>query len=607
LTAAHVTQLNPTAFSDDVEQLRRRISEIEARLFALTEGAEPLLATRDESAARAGVLDLAQRVLPADAYAIWWLDVANREWRIVHAQGVSGTYEVQRVVGDEVTFAQPLFIEDVYTHEMLEARRDVYREEGIVSLMTVPLPIHGARRAALVAYYRRPHNCSETELRVGMALGQIAAAALGNAETNAAQDRAKIAAERHATRMAYLADASAALGSLDYETTLRELAHLAVPRLTDWCAVDMVQADGSVARIVTAHVDPQKIELARRVVERYPTPADATTGIPLVLRTGRPDFYPAISDEMLQKAARDEEHLEILRELGLHSALIVPLSAGGRTVGAITFVGASPDRAISADDATILTEVARRASLAIDNALLYRDLEVANRAKDEFLALLSHELRTPLNAIMGWSHMLQQGLPAEMQPHALEVIGRNAQSQKQLVEDLLDVARIASGRLDLQRSSVDVCDVARTAVESALPAAQAKGLTLVLQTAFETLTVDGDPVRLQQVAANLLGNAIKFTEAGGRITVEVRKTPDGAVLCVSDTGAGIPREFLPHAFERFRQAEGSLSRNYSGLGLGLWIVKQIVEGHGGRVHVDSDGPGRGARVEVLLPSRPASA
>jgi signal transduction histidine kinase len=597
-----MTQLTHSVLNDDVEQLKRRISDIEARLLALTEGAESLLATRDEGVARAAVIDLAQRVLPADGYAIWWLDVQRREWWIVHSQGVSEAYASQRLVGDAVSFTQPLLVNDVFALDLLEGRREAYRSEGIVALITVPLPIHGERRATLVAYHRGPHNYTETDLRVGMALGQIAAAALGNAETNAAQDRAKLAAERHAARMAFLADASALLGSLDYETTLRQVAHLAVPRIADWCAVDMLAADGSISRIVTAHVDPEKVALAQRLHDRYPTTPQSATGIAQVLRTGEPEFYPAITDDLLVAAAKDDEHLAILRALGLHSVLIAPLVARGRTLGAITFVSATAERAISTDDATILTEVGRRASLAIDNALLYREVEIANRAKDEFLALLSHELRTPLNAIMGWSHMLRQGLPAEMQPHALDVIARNAQSQKQLVEDLLDVARIATGKLDLQRSLVDLCDVGRAAVESALPAAQAKGLTLVLEMTTESLCVQGDLVRLQQVAANLIGNAIKFTDTGGRVTVQISKRPDGVAFMVSDTGVGIPSEFLPHAFERFRQADGSLSRTYSGLGLGLWIVKQVAEGHGGHVRADSDGVGRGARVEVVLPS-----
>ena len=586
------------------EQMEAALAEqrdVRARLLALTDGADHLLATRDESAARAGVIDLARRVLPADAYAIWWLDATRGEWRVVHSTGLSPAYAAQRLEGGLLTFTQPLIVDDTGASEVLEVRRAAYEAEGIVSVLTVPLPIRGERRATLVIYHRRPHRSTETELRVGMALGQIAAAALGNAEANAAQDRSRAAAERHAVRMAFLADASALLGSLDYATTLREVARLAVPRITDWCAVDMLQPDGSVARLVTAHVDPDKVELARTLAERYPTPPDAPTGVPNVLRTGAPEFYPAISDDLLVAAARDDEHLAILRDLGLHSVLVVPLTARGRTLGAISFVSATPDRAISEDDVTVLVEVGRRAALAIDNARLYQDVEIANRSKDEFLALLSHELRTPLNAIMGWSHMLRQGLPADMQSHAVDVIGRNAQTQKQLVEDLLDVAKIAAGKIDLQRAPVDLRDIGRSALDSVLPAAQAKGLTLSLDAGGEPVLVEGDVNRLQQVTSNLLSNAIKFTDAGGRISIHVAADAEGASLSVADTGIGISPEFLPHVFERFRQAETSLARTYSGLGLGLWVVKQIVEAHGGRVTAGSGGVGAGTTVRFVLP------
>ncbi|HVL66154.1 MAG TPA: PAS domain-containing protein [Vicinamibacterales bacterium] len=587
------------------EQMEAALAEqrdLRARLLALTDGADSLLAARDEPTTRARVLDMAQRVLPADAYAIWWLDPDSGEWRIVHAVGLSEEYTHETIAGEPLKFTQPLAVDDVTTEDLLETRRAAYVREGIVSLLTIPLPIHGERRATLVTYHRTRHATTETELRVGMALGQIAAAALANAETNAEQDRSRHAAERHALRMAFLADASAALGSLEYETTLRQVAQMAVPRIADWCAVDIVQPDGSVARLVTAHVDPDKVRLAQELQQRYPPKPDAATGVAFVLRTGQPQFFPVISDELLAAAARDDEHLRILRALGLHSVFIAPLTARGRTLGALTFVTATPEHTLSDDDVTVLTEVGRRAALAIDNARLYRDVELANRSKDEFLALLSHELRTPLNAIMGWSHMLRQGLPPDMQQHALEVIGRNAQSQKQLVEDLLDVARIASGKLDLQRRPVDLGEIARVAVDSALPGAQAKGLTLSLEAPPRPVRVHGDANRLQQVTANLLSNAVKFTDTGGRITVRVMASDAAGTLAVADTGTGIAADFLPHMFERFRQADTSLTRAYSGLGLGLWVVKQIVEAHGGHVQAESQGPGQGATVAFTIPN-----
>lgn len=590
--------------ASDVEDVRTAADaqkDLRARLFALTEGAEPVLSTRDQAAARAGVLALAQRVLPADGHAIWWLDVKTHQWQIVHGSGLSESFVSQGVEGEFLPFHDPIAVPDVATWGLVNHRRDAYAREGIRSLLTIPLPIGGENRATIVVYYRSLHDATDTELRVGVALGQMAAAALWNAETYEALQRSRMIAEAHAERMAFLADASALLGSLEYETTLREVAHLAVPRIADWCSVDIRQPDGSMERLVTVHVDPAKVDLARIFEERYPVDPGAPRGLPNVMRTGQLEFYPQITDEMLATAARDEEHLRILLDLGVRSVALVPLTARSQTLGAIVFVRSSADRPFSEDDVTVLSEVARRAALAIDNARLYRDAERANQAKDDFLAILSHELRTPLNAMMGWIHMLRDGLPEEMSRHALDVIGRNARTQKQLVEDLLDVARIAGGRLDLQCARLDLREVARVAVDSALPAARNREIALSFESAGAEVAVSGDAIRLQQVMANLLSNALKFTEPGGCVTVRVAAAGTVGEVSVTDTGIGMSPEFLPKAFDRFRQADTSLTRAYGGLGLGLWVVKQVVDAHGGHVRAQSPGHGQGTTVTFTLP------
>ena len=232
---------------------------------------------------------------------------------------------------------------------------------------------------------------------------------------------------------------------------------------------------------------------------------------------------------------------------------------------------------------------------------LRAEAERANNAKDEFLAMLSHELRTPLNAIMGWAHMLMDGLPEEMARHAVEVIGRNARSQKQLVEDLLDVARIAGGKLDLEPTAVDLCEVARGAVDAALPTAREKNVELTLVTPSTGVRTTADPNRLLQVSSNLLSNALKFTDAGGRVRVIVSTDDGRAEMAVEDTGVGIGPDFLPYIFERFRQADASLTRSHGGLGLGLWVVKQIVEAHAGSVSAESEGERKGTTIRVRLP------
>ncbi|HYC47987.1 MAG TPA: PAS domain S-box protein [Burkholderiales bacterium] len=223
------------------------------------------------------------------------------------------------------------------------------------------------------------------------------------------------------------------------------------------------------------------------------------------------------------------------------------------------------------------------------------------RMKDEFLATLSHELRTPLNAILGWTQLMRSQKGQVDVAHGLEVIERNARAQVQLVDDLLDLSRILAGqvRLDLQR--ITLLDVIAGAVESAEPAAHAKGVRLEKVLDPRGSMVSGDPARLQQVVWNLLSNAIKFTPKGGRVQVLLERVNSHVEISVSDTGVGIPLSFLPHVFERFSQRDGTASRRYSGLGLGLAISKQLVELHGGTIHAKSGGEGQGATFVVRLP------
>lgn len=235
-----------------------------------------------------------------------------------------------------------------------------------------------------------------------------------------------------------------------------------------------------------------------------------------------------------------------------------------------------------------------------------REAEEASRLKDEFLATLSHELRTPLTAILGWAHMLGHGKPDEAAfKHALGVIERNARAQAQLVEDLLDVSRVITGKLKLEVQGIEPATFVESAIESARPAAEAKGIELHKSFNGTAGWVSGDPARLQQVVWNLLSNALKFTPPGGSIQVGLKQSNSHIEITVSDTGQGIPEEFLPHVFDRFRQADGTITRRHGGLGLGLSIARHLVELHGGTIHADSPGEGRGATFTINLPLIPA--
>jgi signal transduction histidine kinase/CheY-like chemotaxis protein len=229
------------------------------------------------------------------------------------------------------------------------------------------------------------------------------------------------------------------------------------------------------------------------------------------------------------------------------------------------------------------------------------EAERANRLKDQFLATLSHELRTPLNAILGWAHILQGRSDPASTEKGLGVIERNARLQAQLIDELLDMSRIVSGKLRLDVQRVDLAAVIGAAVESSAPAAEARDVRIVTALQPDAGAVDADPARIQQIVWNLLSNAIKFTPAGGQVEIALARRDDHIAIRVSDTGSGIDADFLPHLFERFRQADAAATRAHSGLGLGLAIVRSLVQMHGGRVWAQSDGAGRGATFTVELP------
>jgi CheY-like chemotaxis protein len=237
---------------------------------------------------------------------------------------------------------------------------------------------------------------------------------------------------------------------------------------------------------------------------------------------------------------------------------------------------------------------------AAENARLFEQAQESNQSKDDFLAALSHELRTPLNAILGWTAILRASPNADLS-RGLEVIHRNAKAQAQLVDELLDASRIESGKMALDFKELPLSAAVQAAVETTLPTASERSITVNVHGAALDARVWGDSSRLQQVFWNLLANAVKFTEAGGTIDVSIRTTATEVVVAVQDTGIGIPRDVLPHVFERFRQANAETTKRYRGLGLGLSLARQLTQMHGGRITAASEGPGRGATFTVALP------
>ncbi len=563
--------------------------DLQRRLMTLVAASSSLLLSPRVEHVMPAALNLVTQLLDADGCALWRLGQGG--WRIGALQGVSEFF-ANRVINayrngpaGNVPFTDPMIAADVMAEPMLEEQRDAYAAEAFVSLMAVPLRIGADMSGTLVAYYRKPHHFSEVEIETARALGNLVSAAITTAELYDAQRRSR-------ERSDLLAEATAVLaGSLDYHETLRRIAQLAVPHIADWCAVDLEDEDGRAERVALAHGDAFKTEKARQI------------RIHEDLRTGAPILVSEVTDAMLEARERSPEHLADLRELGVRSYMSVPLRAHNRTLGVLSFVAGESGRRYDALDLQFAQDLASRAAMAVENARAYEETLRANRLKDEFLATLSHELRTPLNAILGYARMLKSGMVSPVRlPRAIEIIHKNAVALTKIVEDVLDVSRIVSGKLRLQTQTLDLAPVVAASVETVQPAAEAKGIALHAAMEPGPAQVIGDPDRLQQVMWNILSNAVKFTPNGGTVTVRLEPADGHVDIVVADTGLGIAPEFLPHIFERFRQGDSRFAREFGGLGLGLAIARHIVEMHGGTIQASSEGLGKGSMFRVRLPA-----
>ena len=399
----------------------------------------------------------------------------------------------------------------------------------------------------------------------------------------------------------FLAEAGEALaGSLDYGATLDGLVRIALPRLGDWCAVDVCDDDGVVRRLQVAHRDPARADLAAALVAYPPDPARRHPAI-AVIETGAPEMVATVTEAFLVAIARDEVHLELLRALAPRSLLVVPLKARGHTLGALSLFACDEAREYGEDDLALAMELARRAALAVDNARLYREARDAVAVRDEVLSVVSHDLGNPLSAILVSTRvadrLLERGEAAAAREH-VAASREAARQMERLIRDLLEIRRIEGGRLVLVPRREPVRGLVDEAVAALRPVADDRGIRLEARLP-EPLPppVAADADRVRQVFSNLIGNALKFTPEGGRITVTVARAGDDVVFGVEDTGPGIAPEDLPRVFDRFWQARRHGSH---GIGLGLAIARGLVEAHGGRVEVESE-VGRGSRFLFTLP------
>ena len=405
-----------------------------------------------------------------------------------------------------------------------------------------------------------------------------------------------------------LADAGETLGaSLDYHATLNDLARMVVPRLADWCAVDLLTEADTLERVVVHHPDPSRLALAHDLFARFPPRRSDPYGAWQVIRTQQPEWSEAITDDQLAGAARGPEHLAFLRALDLRSFISVPLMARGASIGVLTLVQAESGRRYEAADVVLAVDLARRAAAAVDNARLYQRLRAEDRRKDEFLATLSHELRNPLAPIRTGLTLLRATTDPDTIERTRQIMDRQLAHMVRLIDDLLDLSRVTRGTVSLNKERIDLWSIVGSALETSRPLLDAAGVQLAVRLPEVPVVLDVDRMRLSQVLSNLLNNAAKFTEAGGRVLVEAIEEDAAVVLRVHDTGVGIPREQLTQIFEMFAQVGDVRTRTQSGLGIGLTLVKRLVELHGGSVWAESAGPGQGSVFSVRVPRATADA
>jgi light-regulated signal transduction histidine kinase (bacteriophytochrome) len=402
-------------------------------------------------------------------------------------------------------------------------------------------------------------------------------------------------------RLAFLAESSALLGSsLDFEQTLVSVGRLATARFCDLCVIDLVsEKTGAIRRAHVFHADPTKQLLAERL-HAYPPRVEDLTRTTSALLAGRPTMHRRIDVRWLKSVTHDDVHFALLWNLlGARSIVAVPLVARQRRIGVLLFVRTFARSPFEASDSTLAEELTHRASLAIDNALLYQDAQRAVRARDDLVAVVSHDLRSPLGVIQMQARMMQHAL-VPLDPklqQGMDRIERGARRMAVLIEDLVDMAKLEEGRFVVEPRPETVGRVVGDAMELLEPLAERKSIRLTLELSNPEQVVQADADRIHRVLTNLVGNAIKFTPVGGEVRLVTEPGTGHVRFSVIDNGEGLSAEQQPHVFDRSWKAE----RRSEGSGLGLYIAKGIVEGHGGHIWVESE-PGKGARFYFTLPS-----
>jgi signal transduction histidine kinase len=465
------------------------------------------------------------------------------------------------------------------------------------AFVCLPLEAEGRVIGGASFVFRGPHRFDYDEQVYLLVVARLAAQALLRAKLYDSERAAHAEAEAERQRAIFLGEASAILASsLEWEATLASVARLAVSGIADWCTVEApaTLAPG-VAPIAVAHVDGSGVERALEWRRRWPPDRGASRGVAAVIRTGRSELHEDLSLGAPGARPGDGELARLARELGMTSAMIVPLVARGRTLGAITFVAAESGRRYRRADLAMAEELGRRAGVAVDNARIWDEAQRAIRARDEVLAVVSHDLKNPLESVLLSSSMLLRSPESARVRRCAEAAQRSALRMDRLIRELLDLSRIDAGRFAVEPRPEPLEEVVEEALALAAPVAASKEIALASTGGPLGAAVPCDRERVLQVLSNLVGNALAFTPPHGSVSVRLALREREVEVAVTDDGPGIPPEDLPHVFDRYWK-----SRSRRGTGLGLAIARGIVEAHGGRISAESR-VGEGSTFTFTLP------
>jgi signal transduction histidine kinase len=497
----------------------------------------------------------------------------------------------------------PVVVADVDNEPTLASLHSAIRQEGIQALAFVPLIHHGMLLGKFMLYYPTPHHFTDEEIQLARSIGSHIAVAVARRYDQEAISIARTEANIAAERAAFLADISRVLTvTFDYTQTLASLARATVPFLADACVIYHLVDHTLLRRLALAHVDPE-IEQLLREVQRFEIPLEADIPVARVVRSGIPEVEYCVATTIGEQIHEDRSYQAIVRQFAPRAYICVPFTARGRTLGAAAFILTAPQRQFSASDVAFAEEVARRAALALDNAHLYQQAQDAIAVRDQFLSIAAHELNTPLTALLGNVQSMErraqrEGSLPDRERRAMQVIAAQTKRLSKMVGTLLDISRFEQGKLTIEHAPVDLCGMVKRIVDEVLPGLATH--TLECSLPETVIIIDGDELRLEQVVQNLISNAVKYSPNGGTIKVRVARQGSMACIDVIDQGIGIPAEDIPHLFERFYRASNMDEQQISGMGIGLYVVQELVNLHGGSVAVEST-PRQGSTFTVCLP------